>query len=146
MSNVNRLIVISSLAPQYFDDATGTLINITNGFSTFGTFIFIPSLGIAYSKNATQYSTSTDGITWTNRVATLFVYTLIYKGTRFITFGSGGCMYSTDGITWVNDTVQTANIRAAIYCDTLGCVLAQIQGLNRNIIRSYDSVAKFFRR
>ena len=176
MSNVNRLIVISSLAPQYVDDATGSLFNITNGLPASGSYLFIPSLGIAYSKNATQYSTSTDGINWTipanlvnggvgasaivygnglyvcasgpsglyiqtstdgitwiNRVATLFVYTLIYTGTRFISFGSG-CMYSTDGITWMNDTVQTANIRAAIYCASLKCILAQLIGQNRNIL------------
>jgi hypothetical protein len=182
MSNVNRLIVISNLAPQYFDDATGALINITNGLPANGSFLFIPSLGIAYSKNATQYSTSTDGITWTipanlvnggtasgaiaygnglyvcssgsagnliqtstdgitwtNRVATLNIYTIIYTGSRFITFGSGGCMYSTDGLTWINDTVQTANIRAAIYCESLGCILAQLMSANTNLIRSYDS-------
>jgi hypothetical protein len=184
MSNVGRVIVISNLAPQYFDDATGSLINITNGLPGSGSFLFIPSLNFAYSKNATQYSTSvdgitwtipsnllgdmtvtgtivyspnlnlyvavtqivgfliqtsTDGITWTNRTTTRKIFNLIYTGTRFITFGSSGCMYSTDGITWINDTIQLNNIRASIYCDTLGCILAQIQGGNRNIIKSYDS-------
>lgn len=184
MSNVGRVIVISNLTPQYFDDTTGALINCIGGITGLSQqYVYIPSLGLAYGRNLTQYvtsidginwtvpanilgdigvynepkiiyenglyisnsgtgtiiQTSIDGITWTTRVSTRNIYTLIYTGTRFVTFGSAGCMYSYDGITWVNDTVQTANIRAAIYCESLGCILAQIQGGNRNIIRSYDS-------
>ncbi len=60
---------------------------------------------------------------------------MIYTGTKFITFGNAGCMYSYDGINWINDTVQLNSIRASIYCE----ILAQIQGGNRNIIKSYDS-------
>ena len=184
MSNVSRVIVISNLTPQYFNDTTGALVNCTSGIYGVCSSLFIPSLGIAYSRNTTQYSTSSDGITWTFpfpllgnssavgdliyspslnlfvaqsgslgyfiqtssdgitwtlRFALRNVYTIIDTGTRLITFGSGGCMYSTDGITWINDTVQTNNIRAAIYCESLSCILAQIQGGNRNIIKSYDS-------
>jgi hypothetical protein len=185
MENVGRVIVTSNASPQYFDDATGTLINITGGLSGAGSVSYIPELGIAYSRNSTQYSTSTDGITWTtpanilgdiqaysdvvysaslglyvsdsgsgtlqiqtstngitwtNRTtSTRNIYRLIYTGTKFITFGSAGCTYSNDGITWFDDTVQLNSIRAAVYCASLGCIIAQIQGSNRNIIVSYDS-------
>ena len=183
MENVGRVIVISISTPQYFNDATGVLTNITNGLSASGSFLYIPELSLIYSKNATQYSTSTDGITWTipanlinggtavnnaivygnglyvcasgsganliqtstdgitwvDRPATRNIYNIVYTGTKFITFGSAGCMLSTDGITWVNDTIQLNNIRASIYCASLGCIIAQIQGSNRNIIVSYDS-------
>ena len=184
LSGVDKLIVCcSSSIPQYFNDTTGALININGGLTTGGQFLYIPSLNIAYSRNGTQYSTSSDGInwtvpanilgdissigniiyspslnlfvapsgslgffiqtssdgiTWTLRFALRNVYTLIYTGTKFITFGVNGCMYSYDGINWTNDTVQTANIRAAIYCESLGCILAQTQTANRNLIRSYD--------
>jgi hypothetical protein len=47
-------------------------------------------------------------------------------------------MYSYDGINWTNDTVQTANIRAAIYCESLGCILAQTSTATTNLLRSYD--------
>ena len=185
LSNINRLIVVCSSFPQYFNDTTGALINITGGLPSLGVFIYIPSLNIAYSRNTTQYSTSTDGITWTApanilgaianvasivyspslslyvgisqelaspyiqtstngitwtlRSATRNVHTIIYTGTKFITFGLNGCMYSYDGITWVNDTVQLGHIRAAIYCQSLGCILSQIwNGSMTDIIRSYD--------
>jgi hypothetical protein len=183
MSNANKLIVVSNSTPQYFDDTTGALINVVNGIVG-GTYCNISSLGIAYSRNATQYSTSvdginwtiatniispatsngypvihafglyiytggpanfliqtsTDGITWINRATgTRTVYTIIFTGTRLITFGAFGCMYSTDGITWVNDTVQLNNIRAAIYCESFGCILAQILTANTNLLRSYDN-------
>lgn len=185
MSNVGRVIVVSNSTLQYFDDATGALINCIGGLTTTSqVYVYIPSLGLVYGRTLTQYTTSsdginfstpqnilgdigvnsfpkmiygnglyitsggsgsnliqtsTDGITWTNRASTRNIFSIIYTGSRFITFGASGCMYSTDGLTWINDTVQLNNIRAVIYCDTLGCILAQIYGGNRNIIRSYDS-------
>ena len=185
MSNVGRFIVVSNIVPQYFDDATGALINCIGGLNGISqVYVYIPSLGLIYGRNLTQYTTSsdgitfstpqnilgdigvnsfpkmiygnglyitsagtspniiqtsTDGITWTNRASTRNIFSIIYTGSRFITFGASGCMYSIDGITWFDDTVQLNNIRAVIYCDTLGCILAQIYGGNRNIIRSYDN-------
>ena len=184
LSNINILIAATSSIPQYFNDTAGALININGGLTSSGSFVYIPSLNIAYSRNTTQYSTSSDGInwsvqanilgdisgvgkiiyspslnlfvaastssmffiqtssdgiTWTLRFATRNIYNIIDTGTRLITFGSGGCMYSYDGLTWTNDTVQTNNIRAAIYCESLGCILAQTITANRNLIRSYDS-------
>ena len=110
MENVGRVLVLSTSVPQYFNDTTGALVNITNGLTGYGAFVYVNSLNWCYSRNSTQYSTSTDGITWTTPATLLgdpgnAVSSLVSGNGKYVS-ATGSAPFvmqtSTDGITWVN--------------------------------------------
>jgi hypothetical protein len=102
-----------------------------------GNYVYAFGLIVAVNNTAGSYiQTSPDGLTWTVRTATRTPFSMVFTGTKIITFGQSGCMTSTDGITWVNDA-QTVVTRVGCFSSSTSTIYTIPQGTT-SLMKSTD--------
>jgi hypothetical protein len=101
---------------------------------------YVYAFGLVVTSNGTAGSyiqTSPDGLTWTVQTATRNPFSMVFTGTKIITFGQSGCMTSTDGITWVNDA-QTVVARASCFSSSTATIYT-IPSNTTSLMKSTDN-------